>query len=587
MRKNPFVSGAAIVLVAGTPHALGAGPFGAEFDLTTLDGTNGFVMRGAGVGEASGRAVSGAGDINGDGFDDLIVGAPGHDREGQYGTYQNVGRCHIVFGGTAVGASGVIELADLDGSDGFDALGTRFYYFRLNGRCGDAVSCAGDFNGDDIDDLLIGSPDADSSAGVNYNEGETYVLLGGADVGKSGSEFAGGSHSFTIAGNTPYGDAGQAVSAAGDINGDGFDDVLVGAARSGSSYEGDCFVVFGHADPDLRIDLIVRDLDGSNGFRVSGDKAFADVGLSVSNAGDFNSDGFDDIAIGASGGDFLSGGTGIVHVVFGGPNVGSTGFIQPHSLDGANGFTIRGIQQNDGAHLVASAGDFNGDGHDDLIVGAFAGDAGGLNSGESYVIFGGPGVGASGFLDLAFLNGENGFVIVGEEAGDRSGHVHFAGDINDDGLDDIIIGGATAGNSGAVHVVFGSSDPVQGRGIMLEDLNGIDGFVVRSINPGDRLGVDAASAGDVNGDGIDDIILGADLADPNGQTSGESYVIFGASCSDADLSGDCIVGSEDLAELLSNWGPCSGNLPGCPGDLDADGAIGASDLALLIGSWTE
>ncbi|WP_225894304.1 integrin alpha, partial [Atlanticothrix silvestris] len=175
----------------------------------------------------------------------------------------------------------------------------------------------------------------------------------------------------------------------------------------------------------------------------------------------------------------------------------------------------------------------NGDGIDDVIIGApYADPNGQENAGSSYVVFGS----SSGFnasLNLSFLDGSNGFVINGINSGDYSGYsVSSAGDINGDGFDDLIIGATRADPNGlygaeSSYVVFGRSSGFNAS-LNLSSLDGSEGFVINRINNGDRLGTSVSSAEDINGDGFDDLIIGASSASPNGQSSaGSSYVVFG------------------------------------------------------------
>ncbi|WP_445013901.1 beta strand repeat-containing protein, partial [bacterium endosymbiont of Bathymodiolus sp. 5 South] len=495
----------------------------------------GFVINGETRGDQSGVSVSCAGDVNGDGLDDLIVGARYADPSGKL----NAGKSYVVFGKADGSAIDLSAIADANNPIGG---------FVINGAAasdknGISVSSAGDVNGDGLDDLIVGATHADLNG--KKDVGKSYVVFGKADssaINLSTIATGNSSGGFVINGEEANDWSGISVSSAGDVNGDGLDDLIVGAAHadlSGKLDAGKSYVVFGKADSSAINLSTIAASNSLGGFVINGEETNDWSGLSVSSAGDVNGDGLDDLIVGAGRAN-LNGksNVGKSYVVFGKTNGNA---IDLSTIADANnptgGFVINGeIKYDYSGFSVSNAGDVNGDGLDDLIVSAYKGDPSSKSeAGKTYVVFGKANNSA---IDLSVIadvsNPTGGFVINGEAAENYSGwSVSSAGDVNGDGLDDLIVGAPYAnpdGKSfaGKSYVVFGKINSSAINLSAIADANNpTGGFVMNGEVTGGESGASVSSAGDVNGDGLDDLIVGAKYANPNGHDSGKSYVIFG------------------------------------------------------------
>jgi uncharacterized repeat protein (TIGR01451 family) len=405
---------------------------------TGLSTTVSFTATGENAGDWLGNSVATAGDVNGDGYAGVIVGAPGYD--------SNRGKVYI-YRGSATGLSATTSLTIAG-----EVTSTRLGY---------SVATAGDVNGDGYADIIAGAPD------YNSNQGKAYVYHGAADG-------LGALPAFTALGETSNSYFGTSVTTAGDVNGDGYADVAVGAYGYNSS-RGRVYVYHGSA----------AGLSATPAFSATGENAGDIFGALVATAGDVNGDGYADIIVGAPS-------TRKVYLYHGSPT----------GLSATAAFTAIGDYLGSS---IASAGDVNGDGYSDIIVGATDYDN---NRGKVTVFYGSP----------TGLNATAAFTAVGAYNNDIFGvSAASAGDVNGDGYADVVVGAARYPNGngrGAIYIYHGSATGLK-----------TSGFFTTGENAGDWLGLSTATAGDVNGDGYADVVVGAPFYDSN---RGKVYVYRGS-----------------------------------------------------------
>jgi hypothetical protein len=493
-----------------------------SIDLSAIAaGNGGFVINGQAASDRSGTSVASAGDVNGDGLADLIVGAPSSDPA----TGSNAGRSYVVFG--KINATAINLSAIAAGNGGFVINGED-----SGDRSGTSVASAGDINGDGLSDLVIGATYSYTATG--FTAGRSYVVFGKTSTTAINlSAIAAGSGGFVIDGEATGDRSGTSVASAGDVNGDGLADLIVGGHYSdpaAGNNAGRSYVIFGKTN-NTAISLSAI-ASGSGGFVINGQATGDRSGYSVASAGDVNGDGLADLIVGAYYSDPATGNAaGRSYVVFGKTN--TTAINLSSIAAGSGGFVINGQAAYDySGRSVASAGDVNGDGLADLIVGAPDSDPTAvINAGRSYVVFGKTNTTAINLSAIAA--GSGGFVINGQAAFDRSGgSVAGAGDVNGYGLAYLLISAnrsdpSTGVEAGRSYVVFGKTNTTAIN--LFAIAIGIGGFVINGQTDYDYSGNSVASAGDVNGDGLGDLIIGADRSDPaTGSNAGRSYVIFGS-----------------------------------------------------------
>ena len=408
-------------------------------------------------GAAFGHVVASAGDVNGDGFDDIVVGAPFWMSVSN----QFAGRAYLYHGG-ALGISPTPAWT----SSGDDQFGAQF---------GSGVASAGDVDGDGFDDVIVGARYFDASG---TDEGKAYVFHGGPAGLSPVADWT------TVGDDLPLAELGASVSGAGDVDGDGFADVIVGAPGydTPASRAGRAFVFHGGA----------AGLSPAPVWFSSGDdQALAEFGVAVSGAGDVDGDGLDDVIVGAPGFDTLMQDAGKAYLFLG----GAAGLALTAVWTSSGGDENFGAFGSD----VAAAGDVDADTFGDIIVGAWREDGSQADTGRAYVFLGGaPGPAPA-----------PAWTSVGDDQG-GAGYgfsVSGAGDVDDDGYDDVIVGAKEFDTPGPAGAGEGKAYVYHGRA------TGVDIVPTWTSSgddePGAEFGWAVSGAGDVDGNLRAEVIIGA------------------------------------------------------------------------------
>jgi len=445
--------------------------------------------------DAAGKSVSMVGDVNGDGFDDLLIGADYNDDSGFY-----AGKAYLIFG-KKYGWNMDTFLNDADAS----FTGTE------SENLGQTVAGAGDVNGDGFDDFMIAVRGYNM---INKLAGKVYLFLGRRSGWSRNMKAT--TADATFLGEAKDDFAGWSLDGAGDVNGDGFDDILIGAPGPTSERRtGKTYLIFGKASGwSHNTSLFFADAYYQGGG--SGDSS----GTSVAGAGDVNGDGFDDFLIGSPYNDETPNDSGQAYLIFG----KGDGWSRDNHLS-VSGASFRGEDHGDFAGgAVGGAGDVNGDGFDDILIGAGRAEAGGeITTGQAYLFLGG----SEGWqMDISLTEADASFL--GEDKHDWAGdEVCGAGDINGDGYDDFLVGayaneGGYGTKGGQTYLILGKRTGWSiNQSLSLADAS----FLGERDN--DNAGQSISGGGDINGDGYDDILIGAPGNDEfGGDWRGQIYVIF-------------------------------------------------------------
>jgi hypothetical protein len=432
------------------------------------------------TGDRAGWSVTGVGDVNGDGVDDVAVAAPRSDRPGQ-----NAGTVYLFYG--------PVNPADLDTADA-DAT---FLGEAAGDHAGFAVAPAGDLDGDGNDDVLIGAPFSDVGG---TSSGAVYVVTGG-DL--SGTQSLSGA-----TGRLVGVDSGDRVGWSVDsVNATGGNGIVIGAptADGAADASGLVYVVEGSRA------LSTTNVTDAN-LTLVGQESGERAGTAVAGVGDVDDDGSPDLLVGAPGTSQAENSTGTAYLLANVTDRSGTIALSNATAE------FEGTDGGDQAGFAVAGGDVNGDGVDDLVVGAPTASVGDADDGAVYIVHGNASL--QGTVALADAD----VVLGGEGPNDRAGwSVAVPGDVNADGAADVLVGApyndSSHANAGAGYLLYGTR---------LGQTQSLESAPAKFVGEGegDLAGLSVAGAGDVDGDGSSDLLVGAPFNDSH-RNAGAAYLVYG------------------------------------------------------------
>ncbi len=446
-------------------------------DVTTAQAKLEANLAGAGFG----ASVASAGDVNGDGYDDVIVGAPSYGVGSNDTPPYSAGAAFVFLGS----ASGIV------GSDPTTAA-TRIAADAQAGDLGSSVASAGDVNGDGYDDVVVGAPEYGIGPdGFGPRPGGAFVFLGSA--GGIADADPGTAHARIVS-SEDAAFLGTSVAAAGDVDADGYGDVLIGAPNlDGIQVNGGAALLFRGSAAG-----IATGDETAASARLESDESFTQLGQSVAGAGDVNHDGYDDVIVGAPGYDAGQANEGAAFVF-----LGSAAGIADGNPATANAQLEANRESASFGSLVASAGDANGDGYDDVIATASGYPGFGGSLGAAFVFLGS----ASGVAD--------GNPATAAAQLNAIGPVAPAGDIDGDGDGEVLVAAP-----GRVEIYLGSPGRIAAHTPATADARLASGA-------SDAEFATSVASADVNGDGYDDVIVGEPFFDAGNTDEGAAFVFMG------------------------------------------------------------